>query len=156
MGVMPDIVKVIAVLVIAGIIPFDIVYLPLQVRFHSSVVVFRRHKVAVLGRIRSAKNAIQYPRKHRRAGRYPGGNHNEQQQRGNGYQNAFPMPCGKLCCLFCRFCGFLRRLFGVLGCGLCGFRAACPGCLCVLLLYLLFLPIPGKRVGRGKLRVIMQ
>ena len=58
MGVMPDIVKVIAVFIIAGIIAFDIVYLPLQVRFHSSVVVFRRHKVAVLGRVGRAKHPV--------------------------------------------------------------------------------------------------
>ena len=40
MGVMPDTVKVIAVLVIAGVVTLDIVNLALQLRFQCRIVVF--------------------------------------------------------------------------------------------------------------------
>ena len=48
MGVMPDCVKVVAVFIIAGVGALDIVYLALQLIFHSGIIVFHRHKVAVL------------------------------------------------------------------------------------------------------------
>ena len=48
MGVMPDCVKVVAVFIIAGVGALDIVYLALQFIFHSGIIVFYRHKVAVL------------------------------------------------------------------------------------------------------------
>ena len=58
MGVMPDIIKVIAVFVIARIITLDIVNPLLQLRFHSRIVVFDCHKVAVLGRVGSSDHAV--------------------------------------------------------------------------------------------------
>ena len=58
MGVMPDIVKVVAVFVVAGIFAFDIVNPALQRIFQRPVAFFRRHKVAVLRRVGRSKNAV--------------------------------------------------------------------------------------------------
>ena len=55
---MPDICKVIAVLVIAGVGAFDSVNLVLQPAFQSGIGIFHFHKVAVLGRIRRSKYAV--------------------------------------------------------------------------------------------------
>ena len=58
MGVMPDTVKVIAVFVIAGVGAFDIVNLLLKLVFLCGIIIFRRHKVAVLRRVGSPKYAV--------------------------------------------------------------------------------------------------
>ena len=58
MGVMPDICKVIAVLVIAGVGAFDSVNLVLQPALQSGIGIFHFHKVAVLGGIRRSKHAV--------------------------------------------------------------------------------------------------
>ena len=63
------------------------------------------------------------------------------------------MPCRKFSGLLGGFRGFLCCLAGVL-CG--GLDTACPCRLCILLFDLLFLPVAGKRIRRGNLRVIMQ
>ena len=139
MGIMPDIIKVIAVFIIAGIITLDIVNPLLQLIFHSGIVIFNCHKVAVLGRVGSSKYAVHQPGKQRGTGRHPGCCHNEQKQRGYEQHNTFPVPCHK-------FSGFLRCLLGMVGCGLCRFHTASPYRLCVLLFDLLFLPVPGKWV----------
>ena len=151
-GVMPDTVKVVAVFIIAGVGAFDIVNLTLQGIFHSGVVLFRCHKVAVLGRVGRAKHPVCQARKHSPARGQPCGNHNKEKQRGNCNQNARRVSCRK-CGGFPRFLGgFLRRLS-------CGFRCGfCPSFLCrlcILAFYLLFLHETGKRV-RGKLRVVVQ
>ena len=136
---MPDIIKVIAVFIIAGIITLDIVNPLLQLIFHSGIVIFNCHKVAVLGRVGRSKYAVHQPGKQRGTGRHPGCCHNEQKQRSYKQHNTFPVPCHK-------FSGFPRYLLGMVGCGLCRFHAASPYRLCILLFDLLFLPVPGKWV----------
>ena len=54
MGIVPDAVKLIFILVIAGIILFYIVDFPLQLIFHRGIGVFHRNKIAVLGCIACA------------------------------------------------------------------------------------------------------
>ena len=69
MRVMPDIVKVVAVFIIAGIVALDIVNPLLKLGFLCGVVVFRCHKVAVLRRVRRSKNAVHHAGEHSPAGR---------------------------------------------------------------------------------------
>ena len=136
---MPAIIKVIAVFIITGIITLDIVNPLLKLVFLCGVIVLRRHKVAVLGRVGRSKYAVHQPGKQRGTGRHPGCCHNEQKQHSYKQHNTFPVPCHK-------FSGFPRYLLGMVGCGLCRFHAASPYRLCILLFDLLFLPVPGKWV----------
>ena len=149
---MPDTVKVIAVFIIAGVSAFDSVNFTLQPVFQCGIVVFNRHKVAVLGRVGRAKHPVSQAGKHSPARGQTCGNHNKEKQRGNCNQNTRRVSCRKCGGFPCFLGGFLRRL----SCGFrCGFCPAFLCRLCILAFYLLFLHETGKRV-RSKLRVVVQ
>ena len=155
MGVMPDSVKVVAVFIVAGVGVFDVVNLGLQLVFHSGVVVFHRHKVAVLRRVGSPHNAVDRAGKHRGTRGQPRKNDDEQKQRGNRNQYAYRVPCHKERGFPCFLGGFLCRLAGVFRRFFRGGCAAFPCRFCIFPLDFLLLHETGKGVA-AKLRVIVQ
>ena len=155
MGVMPDSIKVVTVFIIAGVGAFDSVNLALQPIFHSGIVVFHRHKVAVLRRVGRSDNAVHAAGKHSRTRGQPCKHKDNEKQRGNGDKHPYGVAHDERRRLPCFFCGFGCRPAGVLYCAFDTLCAAVLCRLCILPFYLLFLPKAGNGIAR-KLRVIVQ
>ena len=159
-GVMADVVQIIAVLVIAGVQAFVVVKLMLQVGLQLRVGGFGPQHIRILGQIGRSRKPRPGAAKHGGAGLQAAHNHQQQKAHAADHQRPFPVAGHKGRGLFT----FLGGFFGCCGCGLGGAgralcRLACgPRCLGVVPLDFLFLPEPGHGVAHRlrQLRVIPQ
>ena len=128
MGVMPDHIQVVAVLVIPRMAAFDVVDLGLQRRFLGSVVGLHRHQLRVIRRIGGAGHHRTDALCHHGAGGHGIEQHTDQQEDRARNQKALFVAhdeCpGLLCLLFDRLGG----LAGLLGCA-CGVPGSLTGAL---------------------------
>ena len=164
-GVMLDLVKVKAILVIAGVVAFVIVQLVLQRGFQITVGGFGCKDVRVLRLVGGSSNAAARAGKQDGTGLQPADQQHDKQETGKHDQTAFPMPRYKRRCflgflgnalrrLCAGFCGFLGGLRRGLCCAACAFRR--PRRFRILLFQLLLLEKAGHGVASGKLGVIVQ
>lgn len=155
-GIVENVVKVIAVLVVARIGAFDVVYLALQRSFLSGITVFHRHKVAVLRSIGRTQHPVYGAGENRGTGRQAGEDHHRQQQRGNGDYHAYRVPRHKGNGFFRFLYGLFRRLAGVLRCLCRRSRAALFHGLCILPLDTLLLHEAGSLILHRLTDILMK
>ena len=163
-GVMADVVQIVAVLVIAGVQAFVVVKLMLQVSLQIRIGGFGPQHIVVLGQIGRGRQTGSGAPKHGGAGLQAAHNQQEHKAHAADQQRPFPVTDKERRPLFAFLGGFLggcgaglRRLGGGSRRALC--RLACgPRCSGVVALDFLLLPEPGNGVAHRlrQLRVIPQ
>ena len=163
-GVMADVVQIVAVFVIAGVQAFVVVKLMLQVSLQIRVGGFGPQHIVVLGQIGRGRKPRPGAAKHGGAGLQAAHNQQEHEAHAADQQRPFPVTDKERRPLFAFLGGFLggcgaglRRLGGGSRRALC--RLACgPRCSGVVTLDFLFLPEPGNGIAHRlrQLRVIPQ
>ena len=163
-GVMADVVQIIAVFVIAGVQAFVVVKLMLQVGLQIRIGGFGPQHIVVLGQIGRGRKPRPGAAKHGGAGLQAAHNQQEHEAHAADQQRPFPVTDKERRPLFAFLGGFLggcgaglRRLGGGSRRALC--RLACgPRCLGVVPLDFLLLPEPGHGIAHRlrQLRVIPQ
>ena len=128
MGVMPDHVEVVAVLVIPRMAAFDVVDLGLQRRFLGSVVRLHRHQLRVIRRIGGAGHHRTDALRHHGAGGHGVEQHTDQQEDRARNQKALFVAHDESPGLLCLFLDRLGGLAGLLGCA-CGVPGSLTGAL---------------------------
>ena len=126
MGVMPDYIEVVAVLVIPRMAAFNVVDFGLQRRFSGGVVRLHRHQLRVIRRIGGAGNGRTDALRHHGAGGHGVEQQADEQKNRTNKQKAFFMAhnkCSGLLCLFLDRLGGLAGLF----CGVGGVSGALGG-----------------------------
>ena len=156
MGVMPDHIQVIAVLVIPRMAAFDVVDLGLQRRFFGSVVGLHRHQLRIIRRVGGAGHHGTDTLRHHGAGGHGVEQHTDQQEDRARNQKALFVVHDKRARLLCLFLDRLGGLAGLLGCA-CGIPGSLTGALggSVFLFDGLFLLPAGDGVA-GKLGIFPQ